>query len=114
MDVDLRRDNGKYDSLAIGPDGTANISYFDKEHDDLIYDRMAGSQWVYPELVDSFENVGTFTALAFDPTGKPSITYYYIKGKYLRFAVKAGGVWSVQTVDAESGTGKYSSLRFPR
>jgi len=67
----------------------------------------------YPELVDSFENVGTFTSLAFDPSGKPLNHLLYIKGKYLRFAVKVGNLWTIQTVDSEIGTGKYTSLKYP-
>jgi len=43
-----RRDIGKYNSLAFGPDGAANISYFDEENDDLIYSRMVDSQWDIP------------------------------------------------------------------
>jgi len=113
MDVDLRRDIGKYNSLAFGPDGAANISYFDEENDDLIYSRMVDSPMGYPELVDSFENVGTFTSLAFDPVETPQSPIIIFKGKYLRFAVKVGNLWTIQTVDSEIGTGKYTSLKYP-
>lgn len=56
------------------------------------------------------------TSIAVDADGNPHITYYDYavqteKAENLKYAVKRDGAWTIETVDAEPGAGRYSSVR---
>jgi hypothetical protein len=67
--------------------------------------------------VDTVGNVGGFTSLEFDDTGKPYVTYaeVFCQGEIcgvvtVKLAQQDGGVWSTQNVDFSSRAGGFSSL----
>lgn len=57
-----------------------------------------GQGWVF-ETVDPEGAVGHNTALAYDPTGNPSIAYVELNTGTLKFARRAGPSWQIETVD---------------
>jgi hypothetical protein len=52
----------------------------------------------------------TRLSIALDAFGNPHVTYQNGTSGALEYAVKSGGVWTIETVDAASNTGAYSSL----
>ncbi len=54
---------------------------------------------------------GSVTSLALDSAGNPHISYYDAATTSLKYASRAGGVWTVQTVDSAGDVGAYSSLK---
>jgi hypothetical protein len=78
--VDTGRDDlgltdlGLYSSLAIR-DGQLFVSYYDLTNHDLKLAHHNGLRWdLY--LVDSAGDVGRYTSVGVDPSGKPHISYY--------------------------------------
>jgi hypothetical protein len=53
---------------------------------------------------------GEGTSLALDAFGSAHVTYQDAASGALEYAVKSGGAWTIETVDAASNAGTYSSL----
>lgn len=62
------------------------------------------------ETVDDIGNVGEHVSLALDADGNPHISYYDATQADLKYAVRLGGVWSVETVDPVDLSGQYTSI----
>jgi len=124
--VDSGGDVGAYSSLAFDWTGKPGISYYDATNVHLKYARWDGTTWVgmanlTPDTVDGTNSVGTYSSLAFDSTGEPSISYCYYNNvtdaslKYVRWD---GTTWrgmanlTPDTVDNTAGVGRYTSLAF--
>jgi hypothetical protein len=60
------------------------------------------------EAVDTTGEVGPYTSLALDADGNPCISYYDITNDDLKYAVKSGEVWTLETVDVNGG--RHTSL----
>ncbi|MDQ7026162.1 MAG: hypothetical protein Q9P01_20370 [Anaerolineae bacterium] len=70
-------------SIAVADDGTAGVTYWDSEGQDLIYaERSLGidGEWLQ-EVVDSDGDVGRYAALVFDADSNPHIAYYLSEGR---------------------------------
>jgi len=129
--VDSTDDVGSYTSLAFDNSGKPSISYYDAYNGNLKYAHWNGSKWIgasatssAPETVDSEGNVGTYTSLAFDNSGNPSISYYDVTNTNLKYAHWNGSSWvgmtdtgKPDTVDStvpeeQEDVGRYTSLAF--
>ena len=107
---------GKYASLAIAPDGSDNIAYYDSNKGDLklIYNGPGG--WLPPITVDGElpsgtpPDVGGYPSLKMDSSSLWHISYYDFTNKDLKYASYSGGSWYVYTVDSSGDVGQYSSL----
>lgn len=55
-------------------------------------------------------DVGQFTSLELDLAGNAHVTYYDSTSGDLRYASKSGGIWTIETPDAEGNVGLYTSL----
>lgn len=115
LDGDVREegqhDVGLYASIAIGADGFARISYYDKTSGDLkLATQLEKKEWRV-EVVDSAGNVGGWTSLVMDGND-PRIAYYDFDNGDLKIAVKNGaGAWNVIKVDGtDTDSGKFASL----
>lgn len=57
------------------------------------------------EVVDGAStNVGAFAALAIDGDGRTRVAYYDVANGNLKYAIKAGGTWSLDTADASANS----------
>jgi len=67
--------------------------------------------WV-TESVDTNSDVGQYTSLALDSSGKPRISYYNATKRALKYAAWDGTLWQKQTVDQRGieTIGEYTSL----
>lgn len=115
IDGDVREegqnDVGQYASLAIGADGLARISYYDKTSGDLkLATQIEGKEWRL-EVVDGAGNVGGWTSLVLEGND-PRIAYYDFDNGDLMFASKTGAAaWHVVKVDgSDTDSGKFASL----
>ena len=64
------------------------ISYYDNTNQDLDYATWNGTIWVF-EIVDTTNNVGSYSSLALDPIShKPRIAYYDSSSQDLKYAAK--------------------------
>ena len=71
----------------------------------------ASADWTWQiQSIDSIGNVGVYTALSFDTTGKPYISYYDISNDNLKLAYWAGTQWNISVIDTTGSVGQYSSL----
>ena len=103
-------------SLALDPvTGFPRISYYDQSYRRLLMESWNGTQWIL-EVVDSTpgHDVGQFSSLVLDRSGRPSIAYYDATAGSLKLAQSAftGPPFNFSlssTVDA-GGVGQYCSL----
>jgi hypothetical protein len=114
---------GQYTSLAFDASGRPAISYYDVTNDDLklAYDRNGDEAFTPTEIitVDSSGDVGQYTSLAFDDSGRTAISYYDYDNGYLKFAYDrdGDGIFAgeeIAIVDDGGGAtvGQYTSLAF--
>jgi hypothetical protein len=88
-------------SLRLDEDGNPHVAY---GGDHLYYATNQGSSWaVQTEVVDSSPGVGAYASLALDINNNPHISYYDAINGALKYAVKIGGGWQIQTVDSAAG-----------
>ncbi|MFA6332546.1 MAG: hypothetical protein WCX22_06310 [Methanoregula sp.] len=112
------RTPGAYPSLSIDPSGKPRVSFYDSGIEKIRYGERPGKSWTIDTVGDS---AGTYsTSLAFNPIGKPAISYG--DGTHsgnMMYAQKkdTSEVWGITIVDegtngALGNTGQYSSLAF--
>lgn len=125
------QDIGYDTSLAISPTGTPWISYYDNTNNDLKVARFVGNggtgcltgvtTWTCTSI-DTTNDVGRYTSIAFDANGNPWISYYYVTGGDLRVAQFLGGAttgsgcavntWTCTNVDTTNNVGWFTSIAF--
>ena len=111
--IDESGDVGKYCSFKFDPDdGTPTVSYYDATNGNLKFAYEAGRPltW-YPSNVDTTNDVGQWTSLAYDGEGYPSIGYYDVTNANVKWAWNEdGGGWDIYTVNnSANDVGKYLS-----
>ena len=113
--VDNSENVGSHTSIALDSSGNVYISYYayqeDSRHDgDCKYATNVSGSWV-ATTVDSSGQVGEYTSIALDSSGKAHISYLDDTNYGLKYATNASGSWVATTVD--SGTyyvGEYTSI----
>jgi len=112
--VDSSANVGAYSSLAINSLGSARISYFDDNADDLKYAYWQiglPGHWVTEKVDGDGAIVGRYTSLALGSDGRARISYYDSTNGRLKFATQqSGGSWKIQVVESGDSLGWYSSL----
>lgn len=86
-----------HQSLALDSLGRPHVAY---GGNGLFYAWFDGATW-QATLVEAGAGVGEYVALALDTSGDPHISYTWGSGDQLRYARRAGGVWTTQAVGAE-------------
>ncbi|GMQ98746.1 MAG: hypothetical protein BMS9Abin17_1273 [Acidimicrobiia bacterium] len=103
-------------TVVIGDDGVIHAAGVDPAQfgstDGVEYYRNAGTGWEVTRVGSGPIPYQYNVALALDPTGSPSLTYYNDADKDLIFAQLGGGSWNLETAAEEGDVGKYSSLAF--
>jgi len=127
---------GHYCSLALAPNGAPAISYYVAGELCLRYAVRTGAAWSHetvdgagnageaeaaqdrpdrgsktPEISGDVPNVGLYSSLAIGRDGVPHISYQDVTGADLKVAVRRGGAWLTETVDASGDVGEHTSLK---
>jgi hypothetical protein len=86
------------------------VAYYNASLGDLMYAHLSGGTWNLT-TVDSRFTTGYYPSLAYDPSGRPAISYYYKNAGDLRIAaLDSSDHWDVTFVDTAGDVGRYSSL----
>ncbi len=114
--VDSGGDVGEYNSVALGSDGFARISYFDNSNDDLKFIRCTNASCSAKNIniVDSSGDKGwRYSSVAMAADGYARISYYDNTGDDLEFAQCTNDDCSTKnlvTVDSTNDVGQFSSM----
>ncbi len=103
-------DTGQFTSLALAPDGSLHISYYDADNGYLKYATNSSGSWV-SQTVDSRGDVGLWSSIALDAANNVHISYYDTTNGDLKYAQNTSGYWVVETLDdSADDVGLYSSI----
>jgi hypothetical protein len=88
-DVDITPDTGQYNSLALGSDGFARISYYDSHNNNLKFAQCDDSGCTDPEIttVDPVAGAGDYNSIALGSADNCVSIVYYANGD-LKYAIK--------------------------
>jgi hypothetical protein len=116
---DIARDPGHdgWDAtISIGNDGVIHAAGVDPAQfgrtEGVEYYRNAGSGWEVTQIGSGPIPYQYNVALALDPEGSPSLTYYNDVDQDLVFARLDNGSWNLEKAAEEGNVGKYSSLAY--
>jgi hypothetical protein len=106
---------GRYPSIAVSPNGTVGVAYYDADQGDLKYvERNPSTGWGAPQTLESQYTVGLYASLAFSSRNAPFISYWRNAGSSddsLKVRYRDGTTWvALGAVDSGLGVGRYSSL----
>jgi hypothetical protein len=103
--VDPREGTGKFNTLALDPDGNPHIAYSNIVSYDLEYTHWDGSQWVHNTPDTRRESGGILgpSGIALDSMGNPYFLYMEYTRKQLKYAHRQGNSWATEVVDKMAG-----------
>ena len=97
-------------SLAVDADDTLHLAFYDGDSNTLKYAKREGETWSTPTIVDDSGAVGDYASIAVNDAGDVFISYQDVGNTSLKFASNEGGGWEYFNIDAESGTGYFTSI----
>ncbi|MEK6851820.1 MAG: hypothetical protein AABY30_04700, partial [Candidatus Thermoplasmatota archaeon] len=104
-------------SLALTSSREPRIAFLNGTTQRLMYTAKVGPSWVRETVADFAPLVPLFSSfplrevsLALNATDGPHVAYHDETGGSLEYAVKSGGSWQVQVVDAGEDVGHYPSI----
>lgn len=126
--IETTNDVGKYSSLSVDPSGKPWVSYYDTTNSGLRVANYVGtggtgcasSAWTCT-AVETTNDVGQYSSIAFDPSGAAWVSYYDANtNNDLRVAkfVGTGGTgcassaWTCTAIETTNDVGQYSSIAF--
>lgn len=111
---------GFHSSLAVGHDGVVHVSYWDRGNADLMYARCAfdcTKPWNWKKArVATTSDVGAYTSLALEVSGRVHVSYYDFTNSALSYAICIGDCtvplgWTRTVLDgAIHNVGLFTSL----
>jgi hypothetical protein len=100
-------------SLALDSWGDPHISYLHLAQFDLKYAKKNGDSWQI-ETVDTWNYQFMDSSLVMDSYNNPHISYTGLSlltfSSILKYAFYDGSLWSIETVDSATSSGRYNSL----
>lgn len=125
---------GKYTSLKLDRNGVLHLTYrkWGASQEDIqngfpdltavLYMNNLGGQWNRFEVVDTEGDVGRHTSLQLDSQGNPHVAYFFVAEDRenppsiidpgnVKYAVKRGGNWQIETVDIGEYMGDFVGER---
>lgn len=109
LTLDTTGDTGRSPSMAIAPDGSVHISYYDATNRDLRYANNKSGFWL-AITIDSPGDVGLYSSLAIDASGYVHISYFDNTSGDLKYATNSYGYWLTSTLESAGIVGQYTSL----
>jgi hypothetical protein len=105
--VDHRFGTGKFNSMALDPQGRPFVAYTDIHPGDLDYASWNGKKWQHG-IVDSRSTngnnyVGIGNSVAIDSHGNPHIAYFDTTKLRVKYAWRENGIWKTEVVDQLTG-----------
>ena len=106
-------DAGKYNSLALDPQGTAYVSFYDDANDHLMVASDFKGYWDH--MVVDYSG-GLYSSMVRGISGELYIAYYDDINDDLKLAMNINGAyptsggWGIATVDCAGDVGKYPSI----
>lgn len=98
--------NGRYTDIALAPDGSPRIVYWDNSG--LGYAEKIGGSW---NLEVPSTLPGLYNSIALDVAGNPRISSYRQGADFdLYYAERNNGVWNVEAVATADAIGQWSSI----
>ena len=124
--LDANGDVGQHATMAIGPEGSLHVAYYDADTKDLKYVTNDGTHgWSAPVILDSAGDVGTYASMTVYYEGRkekmneayegrdPHIAYYDATNGHLKYLYRDEQGWSTPIVlDAAGDVGQYASMAF--
>jgi hypothetical protein len=111
--VDDEGSVGQFASLSIDGLGQPSVTYYDATQTALKYAGWLEQSWSTDvEVVDggdSRANVGEYSSLTLDETGRLAVAYYDRTNGDLKFALK-DSTWAIEVVDDTDDVGQHPSL----
>ena len=107
--VNAASSGGGQDSLAMGTDHHAYISYQGSDGH-LKYATNASGSWLTTTVDSSNNGYATTNNIALDASNHAYISYYDSVNKHLRYATNASGSWVTTTADGSTNVGDNSSI----
>jgi hypothetical protein len=109
--VDGEEGSGKFNAMAIDGQGRIHLAYANvgAGNAGMRYAYWADGEW-HTEVVEGMQEtqghyVGYSTNIAVDKQGNPHLTYMDNSSAFVKYAVRNGGRWQIQAVDALVRTG---------
>jgi len=110
--ADPGESNGTFSSIALAPDGTPHVAYYQSEFANLRHAWYDSSQAQWStETVDAAGTVGQHASIAVSPGGTVYIAYFDATTPALKVAsLPPGGSWTLTKVDTFGVVGLYTSI----
>ncbi len=125
VSVDTTNDVGQYSAIAFSATGKPWVSYFDVTNTTLRVAQYVGTGGTGCAIGVTWtcQNVdpgGSYSSIAFDPSGNAWVSYYSTASGILKYAQYVGAsgsgctssAWTCGTADNNSNTGQYTSIAF--
>jgi hypothetical protein len=106
-------------ALALDPAGSPGLTYYDDRDQDLIFASLDDGAWTLEKAAED-GNVGKYSSLAYDPDGRPSVTFFRQTGSTtgeIVYGTRDTGGWTLETIGeltafSEPNARRNSSLVF--
>jgi hypothetical protein len=104
-------DVGGESSIAIGPDNTIHIIYYDDTNGNLRYAKKTptSTSWSL-QTIDSNGDVGAQSSIVLDSSGQPHVAYLDTTNGNLKYAKLTSSGWKISTVASTGLVGDWPSI----
>ncbi len=103
---------GRFNALALDAADAPDLCFTQESGvtSDLRYAYLTAGGWQVETVETGAPVTGSYCALALDGAGTPHLAYLDDTRAVLKYAHRAGGSWTITTVDAAGAAGQYAAL----